>query len=400
MSQATGLGLTRNIIHCYAAIIRMWRPGDRIFLFGFSRGAYTVRCISAVLAECGVPTHMKDGTALRRDDRTAKKIAAEAVKRVHQHVSSPNDKRYVPQRTALAARFRALYGSDQDGRSNAYPYFIGVFDTVAAVANTGSLILVLALALVSICLVSAALWLLTTWLFASSLSYVFWLGCVAVLSAAAAVVAYIVTHIKVAFGLEGYDWWKTMHFTDPRLKFLDLQLNPDVVWARHALAIDEHRADFDRVPWGSVKVFRETAPNEPDWLQQFWFAGNHSDIGGSYVENESRLSDTALQWMIEAAQKIPNGLKIDRSVLQLNPAPDGMQHDECRGFVFRFARKIDRTIPTDATLHASVYERFALPAVLQYDEMQPYRPEGLRQHDKLKQYYETEADSGSFQGQT
>src|SRR5262249_530825 len=152
----------------------------------------------------------------------------------------------------------------------------------------------------------------------------------AVLSAAAAVVAYIVTHIKVAFGLEGYDWWQTMHFTDPRLKFLDLQLNPNVVWARHALAIDEHRADFDRGPWGSVKGLRETAPNEPDWLQQFWFAGNHSDIGGSYVENESRLSDTALQWMIEAAQKIPNGLKIDRSVLQLNPAPDGMQHDECR----------------------------------------------------------------------
>jgi uncharacterized protein (DUF2235 family) len=34
VSQALGLGLTANIIDCYAAIIRMWHPGDRIYLFG------------------------------------------------------------------------------------------------------------------------------------------------------------------------------------------------------------------------------------------------------------------------------------------------------------------------------------------------------------------------------
>jgi hypothetical protein len=64
-----------------------------------------------------------------------------------------------------------------------------------------------------------------------------------------------------------------------------------------------------------------------------------------------------------------------------------MQHDECRGLVFRFAKKIDRKIPTDATLHESVYERFELGPVLQYDLMLPYRPEGLRHHEKLKEYY-------------
>jgi len=53
-SQATGLGITKNIIDCYAAILRMSQPGDRIFLFGFSRGAYTVRCLAAVLSLCGV----------------------------------------------------------------------------------------------------------------------------------------------------------------------------------------------------------------------------------------------------------------------------------------------------------------------------------------------------------
>ena len=61
VSQATGLGITKNIVDCYAAILQMWQPGDRIFLFGFSRGAYTVRCVAAVLSLCGVPTTMATG---------------------------------------------------------------------------------------------------------------------------------------------------------------------------------------------------------------------------------------------------------------------------------------------------------------------------------------------------
>jgi hypothetical protein len=72
----------------------MWEPGDRIFLFGFSRGAYTVRCLAAVLGQCGVPTTMVDGTPLRRDVGTTTRIAREAVKQVYQHVSSPKDKDY------------------------------------------------------------------------------------------------------------------------------------------------------------------------------------------------------------------------------------------------------------------------------------------------------------------
>jgi uncharacterized protein (DUF2235 family) len=62
LGQATGLGITQNIIDCYAAIIRMWEPGDRIYVFGFSRGAYTVRCVAGALYYCGVPTQIKDGS--------------------------------------------------------------------------------------------------------------------------------------------------------------------------------------------------------------------------------------------------------------------------------------------------------------------------------------------------
>lgn len=59
VSKVTGFGITANIVDCYAALIRFYQPGDRIFLFGFSRGAYTVRCLSEVIALCGIPTHKK-----------------------------------------------------------------------------------------------------------------------------------------------------------------------------------------------------------------------------------------------------------------------------------------------------------------------------------------------------
>jgi Uncharacterized alpha/beta hydrolase domain (DUF2235) len=37
MSTAGFGGITRNLIDCYVALIQLWRPGDRIFLIGFSR---------------------------------------------------------------------------------------------------------------------------------------------------------------------------------------------------------------------------------------------------------------------------------------------------------------------------------------------------------------------------
>jgi uncharacterized protein (DUF2235 family) len=51
---ATGIGITENIAQAYAEIVRQYRPGDRIFLIGFSRGAYTARCVAGVIGRCGL----------------------------------------------------------------------------------------------------------------------------------------------------------------------------------------------------------------------------------------------------------------------------------------------------------------------------------------------------------
>jgi Uncharacterized alpha/beta hydrolase domain (DUF2235) len=66
-----------------------------------------------------------------------------------------------------------------------------------------------------------------------------------------------------------------------------------------------------------------------------WFAGNHSDVGGSYRENEARLSDISLGWMVHAVRNLPDGrtpdgfgIKVDDAYMKLHPDPLGQQHDE------------------------------------------------------------------------
>ncbi|HXO02554.1 MAG TPA: DUF2235 domain-containing protein [Stellaceae bacterium] len=51
---ATGVGLARNVRDAYAFIVNNYVPGDEIFLFGFSRGAYTARSISGLIDTIGL----------------------------------------------------------------------------------------------------------------------------------------------------------------------------------------------------------------------------------------------------------------------------------------------------------------------------------------------------------
>jgi uncharacterized protein (DUF2235 family) len=389
ISQATGLGITQNIIDCYAALIRLWQPGDRIFVFGFSRGAYTVRCLASVICMCGIPTTDRDGKPLRRDVGSSVKIATRAVKSMYQHVSSPRDEKYVEQRAALAAAFRNDYRSNDPTNAknpNAPPYFVGVFDTVASLSNTGSLI-ILCLAYLVLHVAIAAV-LARTFL---PFQFWYWFGWIAVGTICAIAAAYVYTHLKFAWRLPGYFFWDIIHLTTFRQKFYDQNLSPLVKYARHAISIDERRNDFKRVPWGSAhaQFAQETYKIEP--FEQLWFAGNHADIGGGYAENESRLSDVALGWMIEEAAHAKLGderLILDQAVLQVNGRIDGMQHDETRSSVFRFVKKTMRDPVEDATLHPSVPRRFALPGgVQQYDMSALYRPEALRNHDMVAHFY-------------
>ena len=51
---AVGWGFTRNVKDLYTELIRAYEPGDKIYLFGFSRGAYTVRTLAGLIQCCGI----------------------------------------------------------------------------------------------------------------------------------------------------------------------------------------------------------------------------------------------------------------------------------------------------------------------------------------------------------
>jgi uncharacterized protein (DUF2235 family) len=63
---AMGEGLFQKIQECYRFLIDAWSPGSSIYLFGFSRGAFTVRSLGGMLALFGVPTKNLDDQAAVR----------------------------------------------------------------------------------------------------------------------------------------------------------------------------------------------------------------------------------------------------------------------------------------------------------------------------------------------
>jgi hypothetical protein len=217
-----------------------------------------------------------------------------------------------------------------------------------------------------------------------ALSFQGWFGLLVLLSIIGCAVAYLETHLR-AFSLGQRRWSSKLHLTEPKMKFYDRDLNRRVGFARHAISIDEERLKFPHEHWGDPRDDKGENEPEPKWFVQKWFAGNHADVGGGYPENESRLSDIALDWMVTEAGKL--GLLFDPSVLQRNKSAAGMQHDECKSSFFKYTGRCDRRPPHDAPLHDSVLERFEVGKVLHYDEMKLYRPECLHHHDVVGKYY-------------
>ena len=81
-----------------------------------------------------------------------------------------------------------------------------------------------------------------------------------------------------------------------RLAFHDTDLSTHVDGAFHALAIDEKRKAFVPTLWTQ----QPHAGNQV--LEQVWFSGVHSDVGGGYAD--SGLSDIALLWMMAKARAL------------------------------------------------------------------------------------------------
>jgi hypothetical protein len=185
-----------------------------------------------------------------------------------------------------------------------------------------------------------------------------------------------------------------------RLAYADRLYAKGVDVFDHSTVMESEAGTNDPKVVGLTLLARSALPpgrlNEPDVFEQIWFAGNHADIGGSYPETESRLSDISLQWMVDFITKTSpeeGRVEVDPAYMALCPSPDGMMHDECMvgiGGSPAHWYPADRDVPVDAVLHPTVYERLALPSVRNYTSYAKYRPAPLRNHSKAKAYFEDE----------
>jgi len=124
---AFGLGLSRKIIQAYTYLIDFWEPNDRVFLFGFSRGAYTARVLAGLLHQLGL---------LPRGNYNLIPYAMKYFRRI-------TDARHYKSRVVDAGKWKQLCDEfrrtfarevtpgDEERRFQVH--FLGVWDTVSSV---------------------------------------------------------------------------------------------------------------------------------------------------------------------------------------------------------------------------------------------------------------------------
>lgn len=121
---------------------------------------------------------------------------------------------------------------------------------------------------------------------------------------------------------------------------------PNVARIRHAISIDERRR-----PYREYLVERH-----PLGLEEMWFAGVHSDVGGTF-EPDHRLATVAMKWVADGAvpdlrlspQGYADNCTVDSSFAE------GMIHDNGRLWIL--AGRRTRPLPSDGIVHGSVLDR-------------------------------------------
>jgi uncharacterized protein (DUF2235 family) len=120
---AFGYGIARDIRNAYAFIMAHYQPDDRLYLFGFSRGAYTARAVASLLRLYGllrvgneslIPYIIRE---LLHFDSAILQLLAPAL-----------NKKRVDAKFAKARSVREIFASQ-----TCKPHFVGVWDTVSSV---------------------------------------------------------------------------------------------------------------------------------------------------------------------------------------------------------------------------------------------------------------------------
>ncbi len=309
-----GWGLKRNVIELYKFLCRTYEENeedgpDKIFLFGFSRGAFTVRMLAGMIEYCGLYKNYQD---------------EEDLQRTAQRYFSAYRLQY--RKGYLTQPFRRFMNGNHrpcNDKNHVKPCveFIGVWDTVEAYGFPIDEL--------------ARLW---------------------------------------------------DRFILP-LRFVSNELPGNVHRACHALSVDDERRTFHPVLWDEKSANRKKCHHKADdkegtaRIEQVWFAGVHSDVGGGYPR--INLALVTLDWMIsriEHHQQNQNGLLFMpnlRKDYRRGCDWHGVQHDSRSGLsaYYRYQprdiAKLSRCkIQGKPKIHRGVLERIKQNSV-------PYAPTAL-----------------------
>jgi uncharacterized protein (DUF2235 family) len=90
---ALGLGLSRDVQDCYRFLVESYEPGDALYFFGFSRGAFTARSLAGLVRNSGIlrlqhADRIKDAWSLyraRADQTKPTGVEAQIFRRMYSH---------------------------------------------------------------------------------------------------------------------------------------------------------------------------------------------------------------------------------------------------------------------------------------------------------------------------
>lgn len=267
----TGAGLAENVIEAYNFIVQNFVPGDEIFCFGFSRGAYTARAVAGLVSDIGVirPTDMQffpdlyrlymtndEGIEFRKTEawswftkgKLSKKGEELKKRNIDVDEATKDDLKLLAEAWEIRPHGElALPGSRK-------VKVVGVFDTVGSLGIPD------------------------------------------------------MVGLNLAWGRTKYG-------------FHNVKLTENIEHAFQALALDERRKAFRPTLWYIPKDLVDD-PNRPTpELKQAWFPGVHINIGGgssdcfSTMKGDSEnISTATLCWMLQC---VSPHLTIDRESFEL-----------------------------------------------------------------------------------
>lgn len=328
---ATGFGIDQDIEEAYAFIARNYAPGSELYLFGFSRGAFAARILAGMIHAVGI---YDLSSIARSEDRV--RIARElyvTYKERYSHCNGIREGgkadigrclRVVADATRDAlGRYRPLYPAiSPEPYRNVEIKAVGLWDTVEALGIVHSV-----------------------WALERNL---------------------------------GADV-DLQNIVNPNYRYLDQVCNAQHVY--HALALDDNRADIiTPVILTSDYVTEACTPEELslEKIEEVWFAGSHSDVGGGYGITEGNrkgdytnrdlaLSGISLNWMMSRLKRdAPNLLPANAQVFE---NPYAFVHDAQNGnALYTFAsrdRILEKYLASSRykklRIHYSVIQRLELP---------------------------------------